>query len=193
MAETVNNDGGALAAGAAAYLAAALADGDEAGRVNKVVARIGAEIKQVRTEIPSPGSGVEDRLTALEAAVQTLTDNQASIVNAIAKSAGIAPPYPDLIPIPDPEFKPVYGTLFDKFKIVDEDLNALPSGGTYGVDQALIYRNGGAFALTETYRILGSNITPDSFQYPGGPIQVQIKRANNEIAEWTFTGLSLET
>lgn len=83
---------GDLLARVAAFVAAARALGSTSDEVKLVVQRIGSEIKQVRAEFPD-NSALESRIATLESAVSSLADNQAQIVNALAKLGGQSQPF----------------------------------------------------------------------------------------------------
>lgn len=83
---------GELLARVAAFVAAARALGSTSDEVKLVVQRIGSEIKQVRAEFPD-NSALESRIATLESAVSSLADNQAQIVNALAKLGGQSQPF----------------------------------------------------------------------------------------------------
>lgn len=83
---------GELLARVAAFVAAARALGSTSDEVKLVVQRIGSEIKQVRAEFPD-NSALESRIATLESAVSSLADNQAQIVNTLAKLGGQSQPF----------------------------------------------------------------------------------------------------
>lgn len=83
---------GELLARVAAFMATARALGSTSDEVKLVVQRIGSEFKQVRADFPD-NSALESRIATLENAVSSLADNQAQIVNALAKLGGQSQPF----------------------------------------------------------------------------------------------------
>lgn len=92
MSTAAAKDDGDLLARAAAFMAAARALGSTSEEVKLVCERIAAEFKQVRTEFPNSAE-LTARLKTLEDSVQALADNQAQIVNALAKLGGQSQPF----------------------------------------------------------------------------------------------------